>query len=103
LINECALQGPPAPGVSPHHITFHDFCELGRKDADQSMCLLFAKQLRMIRGMSAEKAMVVANKYPTPAALMQAYSQNSNMYVHQNASVLLNVCSLMHSLCYENL
>lgn len=81
LHNEVAQNGPPAPG-DPLHRTFDSFSAQGRKDADSSVRLVFGKQLRMIRGVSAEKALAVTREYPTPAALMRAYALSPSVYVN---------------------
>lgn len=69
---ECAVHGPPR---APHARTFAEFSATGRKNADHAVALTFAKQLKMVRGVSTEKCLAIARVYPTCARLMAAYEQ----------------------------
>ena len=69
---ECAVHGPPR---APHAHTFAEFSASGRKNADHAVALTFAKQLKMVRGVSTEKCLAIARVYPTCARLMAAYEQ----------------------------
>jgi crossover junction endonuclease MUS81 len=74
LRDECRRLGPPPPGSAAHH-TFGNFSSTGRKNADNSVSLTFAKQLKMIRGLSSERCLAIARVYPTSALLIEAFER----------------------------
>jgi hypothetical protein len=69
---ECARDGPPPPGHAVHRL-FGEFCTSGKKNADVSVSLTFAKQLKMIRGVTADRAAAIAAAFGTAAALMDRF------------------------------
>ncbi len=77
LQTECKRAGPPAPS-DPIHRAYDDFEALSKKSSDMSTGFMFTKQLCMIKGVSADKALAIATLYPTAARLRQAYATCAN-------------------------
>ncbi|XP_029813116.1 crossover junction endonuclease MUS81 isoform X1 [Suricata suricatta] len=65
------------PGPSPNPLcsllTFSDFNAGAIKNKAQSVREVFARQLMQVRGVSAEKAAAIMERYSTPASLLAAY------------------------------
>ncbi|XP_032238437.1 crossover junction endonuclease MUS81 [Nematostella vectensis] len=54
-------------------MTFEEFSERTVKNKAMTVSEMFGKQLMQVSGMSADKAVAILNKYPTPKSLMDAY------------------------------
>ncbi|KAI9205082.1 ERCC4 domain-containing protein [Polychytrium aggregatum] len=59
-----------------YHLSFSSFQEINQKNARDTLRDLWIKQLLCINGVSAEKAVHIANHYPTPALLRAALVQS---------------------------
>ncbi|XP_022904262.2 crossover junction endonuclease MUS81 [Onthophagus taurus] len=58
-------------------LTFEDFMKIGAKYKDFTVKEMFIKHLTSLKGLSIDKALAIADKYPTPRLLIEAYNQTA--------------------------
>ena len=75
LIDECKRTGVPN---FDKVLYFSEFQQQSKKNNDLTPTMIFAMQLRMIRGLGAEKALAVAEKYESLGNLMRSFAISAN-------------------------